>query len=491
MRKVAAMCLRSRRSLPLLLAAVMAGLTSGAGSVFARDRPGTPTNVKAYQCWGYHDQPRQHEGKPSVCVTFYNTARERVVFDVEWTVNGIQHPTSELKDLIGCMFPRSGPEGCAAGMYIGGARQISTQVGKTQPGGWAFGLMLVPLAGGPLQAMYLADPKGFDKQYGQAEGGERPEQGFFLKNLDFDTDYCFRFKARDADSGVLSEIWSNDACTRTSSPPPKPRSDIPRATYHPSQWDGSSKSKPRPNRVVIEPRVNGPVAYVTFDVREYGKDHSSTLEGVFGDSTHKRGGGPETFEIPPQWVKDGPPVYIVKVCAHNFSGSSCAETSTAPLPTAETERPVDSRVVDAPRTGDKVARLPGAESGAKNKIVIHPSGTADRRLGDKEMAKTFTPRVDSSSGAGSAPRSCKSGFVWREARAEDVVCVPPESRARVAKENRTAASQVEPGGGPYGPDTCRSGLVWREAFPGDRVCVPPHVRDVVREENRLGPSRHL
>jgi hypothetical protein len=87
--------------------------------------------------------------------------------------------------------------------------------------------------------------------------------------------------------------------------------------------------------------------------------------------------------------------------------------------------------------------------------------------------------------------TCKSGFVWREARASDLVCVTPESRARVAQENRTASSRIQPGGGASGPFTCLSGFVWREAFEGDLVCVTPEVRTLVQEENRVAASRRV
>jgi hypothetical protein len=87
--------------------------------------------------------------------------------------------------------------------------------------------------------------------------------------------------------------------------------------------------------------------------------------------------------------------------------------------------------------------------------------------------------------------TCKSGFVWRVARASDLVCVTPESRARVAEENRTASSRIQPGGGASGPFTCLSGFVWREAFEGDLVCVTPEVRTLVQEENRLAASRRV
>ena len=36
---------------------------------------------------------------------------------------------------------------------------------------------------------------------------------------------------------------------------------------------------------------------------------------------------------------------------------------------------------------------------------------------------------------------------------------------------------------PYGPDTCIQGFVWREARPGDTVCVTPDVRATVAQQN--------
>jgi hypothetical protein len=86
------------------------------------------------------------------------------------------------------------------------------------------------------------------------------------------------------------------------------------------------------------------------------------------------------------------------------------------------------------------------------------------------------------------PNTCKSGFVWRAARPDDLVCVPPEARDRTAQENADAPARVDPAGA-YGPNTCIQGFVWREAFPGDLVCVTPDTRDRVAEENQLAPTR--
>jgi len=85
-----------------------------------------------------------------------------------------------------------------------------------------------------------------------------------------------------------------------------------------------------------------------------------------------------------------------------------------------------------------------------------------------------------------APESdgCRPGFIWREARPEDHVCVTPETRQSVAEDNRQAESRHE-----SGLDTCRYGFVWREAFPGDFVCVTPDVRRMTRIDNAQAQER--
>ncbi|MGV0652986.1 hypothetical protein ABQE48_03780 [Mycolicibacterium thermoresistibile] len=87
------------------------------------------------------------------------------------------------------------------------------------------------------------------------------------------------------------------------------------------------------------------------------------------------------------------------------------------------------------------------------------------------------------------PDTCIQGFVWREARPGDTVCVTPAVRTRTAQENANAAQNREPGGGAYGPDTCKQGFVWREAFPGDTVCVTPAVRSEAAADNAAAGSR--
>ena len=86
--------------------------------------------------------------------------------------------------------------------------------------------------------------------------------------------------------------------------------------------------------------------------------------------------------------------------------------------------------------------------------------------------------------AGGAAGSCKPGFVWRNARNGDVVCVTPQERDAAASQNLHAlGNRVE-----VTNNTCKPGLIWRNAWDGDDVCVTPQESDDARRQNRDGPS---
>jgi hypothetical protein len=82
-----------------------------------------------------------------------------------------------------------------------------------------------------------------------------------------------------------------------------------------------------------------------------------------------------------------------------------------------------------------------------------------------------------------AAGECVSGYVWRDARNGDGVCVTPQERDEAKRQNANARYTREPGGGAYGPNTCRAGYVWREAFQDDVVCVTPAARATARRQN--------
>jgi hypothetical protein len=87
------------------------------------------------------------------------------------------------------------------------------------------------------------------------------------------------------------------------------------------------------------------------------------------------------------------------------------------------------------------------------------------------------------------PDTCIQGFVWREARPGDTVCVTPDVRSQTAAQNAAAPQNKEPNGGTYGPNTCKQGFVWRDAFGGDQVCVVPAVRSQAAADNAAAASR--
>jgi hypothetical protein len=90
----------------------------------------------------------------------------------------------------------------------------------------------------------------------------------------------------------------------------------------------------------------------------------------------------------------------------------------------------------------------------------------------------------------SGPGTCTRGYVWREARANDRVCVTPQVRQQTRNDNAQARQRRSPTGGPSGPDTCRSGFVWREAFAGDHVCVTPKARQQAAQDNHWAGVRN-
>ncbi|MCW3158525.1 hypothetical protein [Micropruina sonneratiae] len=82
---------------------------------------------------------------------------------------------------------------------------------------------------------------------------------------------------------------------------------------------------------------------------------------------------------------------------------------------------------------------------------------------------------------------CLQGWVWREARASDHVCVTGATRSQVAADNAVKASRWV--NGAYGPHTCVQGYVWREAFSGDDVCVTGAQRTQAKADNAQASAR--
>ena len=115
-------------------------------------------------------------------------------------------------------------------------------------------------------------------------------------------------------------------------------------------------------------------------------------------------------------------------------------------------------------------------------------------------------------GPGGADDRCVSGYVWRNARSDDHVCVIPTVRAQTADDNAHKKDRwihdIQSGPatgaclGMAGQDfqncvakleniPCKSGFVWRDAFPDDYVCVLPATRAQAKRDNAAARSRRV
>ncbi|WP_055534937.1 hypothetical protein [Streptomyces graminilatus] len=84
------------------------------------------------------------------------------------------------------------------------------------------------------------------------------------------------------------------------------------------------------------------------------------------------------------------------------------------------------------------------------------------------------------------PNTCRQGFVWRVARASDLVCVTPQTRTDTANDNALAPGRTLPNG------YCVQGYVWREAWGSDDLtCVTPQTRAQARYDNSQADDRRL
>ena len=104
------------------------------------------------------------------------------------------------------------------------------------------------------------------------------------------------------------------------------------------------------------------------------------------------------------------------------------------------------------------------EQGKEHKLLL------DRRTHTDEDAQL--PRE-----GGEIPQ-CMPGYMWREARHGDHVCVTARVRQQALDDNAADSQRHQPG-----TDFCMQGYVWREALPADHVCVLPATREQARIDN--------
>jgi hypothetical protein len=134
---------------------------------------------------------------------------------------------------------------------------------------------------------------------------------------------------------------------------------------------------------------------------------------------------------------------------------------------------------------------------------------ADKRQVAVNLAPGSLLSINFNNGEKLVDPTCISGFVWREARKGDLVCVTPEVRAQVREDNRLASQRAVPIDAkviqmtnicmigqpcempPRPPQPCLSGFVWREAVENDYVCVTPATREQAKQDNIMARRRRV
>ncbi|MEX3936840.1 toll/interleukin-1 receptor domain-containing protein [Paraburkholderia phymatum] len=187
----------------------------------------------------------------------------------------------------------------------------------------------------------------------------------------------------------------------------------------------------------------------------------------------------------------------VQLLVNALRGHAGGEKDTTPAAPPAPDKPVEPKrrthllpIVGALAavglTGAVLLKLSGSNQHApavEDALASPASVAVDRPVASGVISKVELQRRAHLRGA------CIKGYVWRQARPGDRVCVTPDTQARVYAENRAAADNRSPTGGPYGPNTCKNGFVWREAFQGDDVCVTPDAREQTAQDNSLAVQR--
>ena len=299
-----------RFALGWLLPAVLAGLALTRPAE-ARDRPGTPNQEQLTVCGTPAPWYR-----PVLCGRFDNSASEKIRVEIEETRNGVPYPVNV--SAINC----------------------SNMPTSRNPNG-------------------TYTPSGEEGCYTPASILSRKDYYYVFNTgpVDFNTQYCVRFRARRTSDDVVSEKWSNYACAQTPATPPKPGKPDFGVTFLGSQTSVSpgtsgAKTATIPERIQVNVNLASAGA-VKQDVRFFPLGSTTLLYS----STQ----APYEYKIDPNLTGIG-----VQVCGYNFAGQTCTikpftltNSSQITLPRAQapvalgTSAPKRIKITGRPKVADE------------------------------------------------------------------------------------------------------------------------------------------
>jgi hypothetical protein len=280
----------------------------------AHARPGTPKFEFAWECYPgespsgknivfVNKSPapltKRYDGRPQVCVTFVNTATEDVRFEAEITANG--EPVGRIGTAINCLFSHAGTllalfnsENCTASENFAGMLVTTHRVNGNRSTG--------------------------------------SQTAAFLQ-VAFDTEYCFRFRARDASNDMVSENWTNWTCAHTIPEPAKPlKPKLLSAVVAGPAASNDFKT----HRVVVawgSPQTlrAEQIGHYTLEAKAVDPKYNTIEKLIPSNKAYDSTERSASIDLPPLMVQannGAPPEFLIKVCAHNASGSACSDTKS-------------------------------------------------------------------------------------------------------------------------------------------------------------------
>lgn len=336
------------------------------------DRPGTPNNEKAYPCGVPENAVKG--GYPNVCVEFNNTASEPVRFDVETTLNGA--PLAANRPKADCFHDEpirgkrgQGCIGCEVGGFHGSIYgcEVATHYNS---------------GGGPPAVGKTGDTR--------SNKSVVLPQGFVLRNLEYNSTYCFRLKARRVSDDMVSERWSNRVCATTGQPskPVKPSAPINVAADF-------VRGGPTSSKVIVKWKVHQP--HYSTEVHVYKKYYDEPDSEYVEVTNEDRNSAVDTLVdiMTKDELRSGGSTRIpsihYKVCLQKTGGTACARPVSSFTPGKGIETAPQGDVtnktppvqVDAAPPGDVIGHTPPAGVETEADVVAPPaknkSGIITRR----------------------------------------------------------------------------------------------------------------
>ena len=300
------------------LALLALGLWIVPGTAAARDRPGTPSGISAYVC-----APQDPLFLPRLCLEFFNTADEEVNFEFDTTRAGQPIPPPAARS---CISIPADPSMC---------------------------------------------PLTFRGAHGLQGKGKVASD---FRELQFDTEYCFRVRTRRTNDSVVSELWTAWSCARTPrqpAAPSKPRVDVEFVTRNPASGGTSDRAD-----------------HVIVTTSEGGNANLSTTVTGLGQYTYVR---PQASNVYDWSIEPNDDHRKITACASNYSGDACtiveasvlqkvvlSDDSRPPPPKAPPAPDRSQEIYDRDPTGKGIEQCNAAYNRNLNRCVpIGPSCNAE------------------------------------------------------------------------------------------------------------------